>query len=231
MSEARNQILSKIRTTRTSAYAVKNTLGTSADRIEDHPSNLIPARGKKPTDEQAAQFMDEASRVNATVSEVPSESDIPQEIARYLAENNLPSRVKQAPSLSHLDWSETLLDVVQGPGDKTDEVCVTAAYGGVAETGTLVTYSGTENPTTLNFLPPVHIAVLKKADIVGSYEDIWARLRETISDKDHVDNLIPRNVNFITGPSRTGDIQQTLLLGIHGPQRLHIVLVDDKATE
>ncbi|NQW01476.1 MAG: lactate utilization protein [Rhodospirillales bacterium] len=228
MSEARGEILSKIRTTRTSPNAAKNILGTMQARIRDHSANLIPERGQRPADERVAQFMAEATRVNATVTRVAGNPDIPREVARFLTDNNLPSRIKQAPSLAHLDWSETMLTVSQGVGDAADEVCVTSAFGGVAETGTLVTYSAAENPTTLNFLPPVHVVVLKSKDITGAYEDIWVRLREALKNKDQSDNFMPRAVNFITGPSRTGDIQQTLLLGIHGPQRLHIVIVDDK---
>lgn len=230
MSTARSDILGKIRTSRGSPNAVKNTIGTMEHRIQNHPVNLIPERGKKPEKQRIDQFINEAERVHATVSQINSNAEIPQEIAKFLAENNLPSRIKQAPSLSSVDWSETMLEVTEGVGDAADEVCVTTAFAGVAETGTLVTYSGTENPTTLNFLPPVHIAVLNSKDISGSYEDAWIKIRETIDSKDHIDNLIPRAVNFITGPSRTGDIQQTLLLGIHGPQRLHIVIVDEKTT-
>ena len=79
--------------------------------------------------------------------------------------------------------------------------------------------SGPEHPTTLNFLPDTHVVVLLASQIVGSYEDAWDRLRD-------VDSM-PRTVNFITGPSRTGDIEQTIFLGAHGPRRMHIVLVED----
>ena len=79
--------------------------------------------------------------------------------------------------------------------------------------------AGPEHPTTLNFLPDTHVVVLLASQIVGSYEDAWDRLRD-------VDSM-PRTVNFITGPSRTGDIEQTIFLGAHGPRRMHIVLVED----
>ncbi len=230
MSDARSDILAKIRTTRSAPDAVKNELGAMQDRIKDHPTNLIPARGQLSSGRRIDQFITEAERVHATVKRVSRTDEIAGEISRYLAENNLPSRIKQAPSLEYIDWSNTLLDVSQGGGSPDDEVCVTSAYGGVAETGTLVTYSSPENPTTLNFLPPVHIVVLKAKDIDGSYEDVWARMRDTLGTKDQSDNFIPRTVNFITGPSRTGDIQQTLLLGIHGPQRLHIVIDDEETS-
>ena len=83
--------------------------------------------------------------------------------------------------------------------------------------------AGPEGPTTLNFLPENHVVVLKKSELVGAYEDAWDRLRDAVGP----DGLLSRVVNMITGPSRTGDIEQTIELGAHGPLRLHILLVDD----
>jgi L-lactate dehydrogenase complex protein LldG len=80
--------------------------------------------------------------------------------------------------------------------------------------------SGPETPSTLNFLPETHVVVVRASQIVGGYEDAWARLRAAMK-------AMPRTVNFITGPSRSGDIEQTLQLGAHGPRRLHVVLVND----
>jgi L-lactate dehydrogenase complex protein LldG len=93
----------------------------------------------------------------------------------------------------------------------------------VAETGTLILTSGPDNPTTLNFLPENHIVILFADDIAGNYEDVWDRLRRMNGSN------LPRTVNMITGPSRTGDIEQTIELGAHGPRRLHIMIVDRRA--
>jgi L-lactate dehydrogenase complex protein LldG len=67
------------------------------------------------------------------------------------------------------------------------------------------------------------VVVVNAADIVGDYEAVWERLRQRFGR-----GAMPRTVNFITGPSRSGDIEQTLLLGAHGPRRLHIVVVGDE---
>jgi len=80
--------------------------------------------------------------------------------------------------------------------------------------------SGPENPSTLNFLPDNHIVVVNARDLQGDYESAWAKVRMAFGKGE-----MPRTVNFITGPSRSGDIEQTLLLGAHGPRRLHVVLV------
>jgi L-lactate dehydrogenase complex protein LldG len=64
------------------------------------------------------------------------------------------------------------------------------------------------------------VVVLKAADIAGDYETIWERIRA-----DFGPGAMPRTVNMITGPSRSGDIEQKILLGAHGPRRLHIIVV------
>ncbi len=66
------------------------------------------------------------------------------------------------------------------------------------------------------------MVVLRAADVVGPYEDAWDRLRARGGD-----GVLPRTVNFVTGPSRTADIEQTIQLGAHGPRRLHIILIDE----
>jgi L-lactate dehydrogenase complex protein LldG len=98
-------------------------------------------------------------------------------------------------------------------------VSVSHAFAGVAESGTLVLTSGLENPATLNFLPETHIVALSVQDLVGDYETVWARLRARYGKA-----VLPQTVNLITGPSRSGDIEQTIIVGAHGPRRLHIII-------
>ena len=114
------------------------------------------------------------------------------------------------------------LTVKQGPSDGTDLTGVSHAECGISETGTLALLSGADNPTTLNFLPENHIVVVQRSDIAAHYEEIWPRLRKRFGK-----GKMPRTVNLITGPSRSADIEQTLLLGAHGPVRLHIIVIED----
>ena len=198
-------------------------------RLGDHRANLIPARGRLGVKARLDLFIREAEKVNATLARVSSASGVPREVARYLAKNNLPMTLRTAPGTPDLfiPWTkQTLLSVEEGPADGADSTSVSRAFAGVAETGTLVLLSGPESPTTLNFLPPTHIIIISAAEIVGDYEEVWARLRTEKTGKDG--RFMPRAVNWITGPSRTADIEQTLLLGAHGPQRLHIVIVDEE---
>ena len=169
-----------------------------------------------------ALFCQWAEANNATVARV-DKAGVAAEVVSYLARNNLPPQATMAPSpqLEAYDWAgQRMLSLRRGRGEAVDQVSITGAFAGIAETGTLVMTSGPEHPVTLNLLPDTHVVVLREADIVGGYEDVWARLRERYGK-----NGMPRTVNTITGPSRTGDIEQTIELGAHGPRRMHIVVV------
>jgi len=81
---------------------------------------------------------------------------------------------------------------------------------------------GAEMPTATALLPDTHIVVLRAADVVATMEDAFARVRAAKS-------RMPRAINLISGPSRTGDIEQTIVLGAHGPYRVHVLLLDASA--
>jgi L-lactate dehydrogenase complex protein LldG len=116
-----------------------------------------------------------------------------------------------------------LLEIEEGIAEAADATSLTGAFAAIAETGTLMMASGPQAPVTLNFLPENHIVVLRASQVTGTYEEAWQRLRAQLGK-----DVMPRAVNMITGPSRTGDIEQTILLGAHGPRRLHVLLVDDR---
>ena len=168
-------------------------------------------------------FKAEAVRASATLTDVASPADVPAEIARYLREGNMPASLRMGADakLAAMPWEATALEITHGASDGHDLNAVSRAFAAVSETGTLALLSGADNPTTLNFLPDNHIVVVFADEVVGDYESVFARLRAAEGV-----GSAPRTLNFITGPSRSADIEQTLLFGAHGPRRLHIVLVD-----
>ena len=96
---------------------------------------------------------------------------------------------------------------------------LTGSYCAIAETGTLVLLSGQESHATTSLLPETHIAVIRRSRIVKTMEDAWQLIRgEVVS--------LPRQVSFISGPSRTADIEMTLVYGAHGPFRVHVIILD-----
>lgn len=192
------------------------------DRLERAPRGVIPARGQVSGEERIALFKTMAEASLATVTEVAAAMEVPQSIALFLRNHNLPASLRMGddPRLKAMPWSETTLEISHGPSEGRDLNAVSHAFGGVAETGTLAMISGPENPSTLNFLPDNHIIVVSAKDIASDYESVWNRVRFTFGK-----GGMPRTVNWITGPSRSGDIEQTLLLGAHGPRRLHVIVV------
>jgi L-lactate dehydrogenase complex protein LldG len=190
-------------------------------RLAENPAGVVPRRGQGDVDARVEIFKAEAAGVQASVAEVGSLDAAPAEIARFLRDNNCPASLRMGADdkLGAMPWSATPLEILHGPSDGHDVSAVSMAFAGIAETGTLALVSGPANPTTLNFLPDNHIVVLRKDDVVADYESVFARLRTAYGKGE-----LPRTLNFITGPSRSADIEQTLLLGAHGPRRLHIVI-------
>jgi L-lactate dehydrogenase complex protein LldG len=219
---ARDAILGRIRRSRGRGPVDELTAARLAGRLSEHRRGTVPDRVARDDDALVELFVEQAETLSATVTRVASSEDVPGAVADYLARENLPARVRAAPSpaVRDLPWdARPALEVSYGVTDGNDGVGLTGAFAAVAETGTLILVSGAERPTTLNFLPDTHVVVLHRDQIVGPYEAAWDRLRET--------GAMPRTVNFVSGPSRTADIEQTIQLGAHGPRRLHIVLVGD----
>lgn len=191
-------------------------------RLAQPPRGPAVARANLQQADKVALFCQWAEANNATVACVAPDQ-VTGEVVSYLARNNLPAQAVVAPGadLDRFDWGgQTLLSLRKGRAEGSDPVSITGAFAGIAETGTLVMASGPDHPVTLNLLPDTHVVVLRESDIVGGYEDVWGRLRARYG-KDRM----PRTINAITGPSRTGDIEQTIELGAHGPRRMHILVV------
>jgi L-lactate dehydrogenase complex protein LldG len=222
MTAARTDIFSSIRRSLAVKGDERTRLQIVAERLDRAPKGVIPARGQVSGEALVEVFRAQAEAALATVRVVDSAAEVPRAVAEFLREHNLPATLRMGddPRLKAMPWGETALEMSQGRSDGGDLNAVSHALAGVAESGTAIMVSGPENPSTLNFLPDNHIVVIAAKDIAGDYERVFAKLRATYGK-----GQMPRTVNFITGPSRSGDIEQTLLLGAHGPRRLHVLVV------
>ncbi len=218
MSDAREQVLTNIRAALQRAGPLPDSIARSLQaRLSRPRANLKPAIGA----DAIAHFIDKLESVSGKVTRVPSIDKVAGVVARHLQSFDLGDRLVVAPdpTLDAIPWSNRL-GVERRAAAGGDRLSVTGAYLGVAETGSLVLLSSPESPTTLNFLPDDHVIVLRESQIVPHIEDVWVRMRR---DK----RAMPRTVNFITGPSKTADVEQTIQEGAHGPRRLHLILVAD----
>ena len=218
---ARENMLARIRSK--VGHAPEEARRAAVDaRIAQHPRNLIPARGIGDEAHRLRVFTEMMQAVGGSVEVLDDINDVPQAVADYLGNSNLPAHVRRGadPVIAKLPWHRAgALEVVKGRAEDTDRASVTRAFAGVAESGTIIQVSGEDNPTTLNFLPEVHIVVLEASAIFASYEEAWSKLRTAFGE-----GVMPRTVNMISGPSRTGDIEQTIVRPAHGPKNMHVII-------
>lgn len=100
------------------------------------------------------------------------------------------------------------------------DIGITSADCAVAETGSLVMAHAAGFERVASLLPPVFVAVVERAQIVPDLFDIVAHFGGRLPDR------LPSNVTFITGPSKTGDIESKLVTGVHGPGKWHVIVID-----
>lgn len=215
-SAARSEILARVRALKT--------------KPESHPdltrANAVAymarhARGPKPfpVDDVVDCFISRAKDMLSTVSVVQSEAMVVSECCRYLSELHLTSeKVSVWPSLSDLDWSEFNQKIEFGAPSGSELIGISGVAYAVAETGTLVFSSLPDDPASTHLLPETHIAIVRDDQIVHTMEDVFDRMRDE-------GRTMPRALNFVSGPSRTADIEQTIVLGAHGPYRVHVILI------
>ncbi len=212
---ARDNILGRVRT----ALGRRGPLGeadTAAMRakLREHPRGLQPAMPWDPLQ----RFKERCIVLSSTVDEVPTLSDVPAAVARYLNERNLPPAGVCWPEFAALAWQAAGLQMEARPATGDDKVGVTGAFCAIGETGTLMLLSGLHTHPVTSLLPETHVAIVARSRVVRCMEDGWDLLR-----REH--GSLPRQVAFVSGPSRTADLEMTLVLGIHGPYRVHVVLV------
>jgi len=212
---AREAILASIRRglARASQAEARERTALQA-HLAAHPAGPLP----RPPADLTGRFRERARTLGSTVDETDALHAVPAAVARYLAAHSLARTAVVWPELATLDWLAAGIAVDSRPGRDADAVGITGAWCAIAETGTLVLLSGAATPASVSLLPETHVAVLPASRIVWSMEDAWRLLREERGGP-------PRAVHFVSGPSRTADIEQAVTLGAHAPYRVHIVIV------
>jgi L-lactate dehydrogenase complex protein LldG len=221
--QARAIVLARIRSALGVATLDRARRSAVARRLERHPRGTIPAQAVQSPAGCIARLGEMLTKQGAEVARVATPEDAVHAIASYLSSNNLPPRLRMGSDLrlAALPWREAWdIGRVFGRAEPADKACLSRALVAAAETGTLFLASGAENPTTLNFLPEIHMVLIRTSDIVGSYEEAWDRLRGVYGERS-----LPRSINLISGPSRTADIEQTIVRGAHGPRRLFVLIL------
>ena len=220
---ARDEILQRVRAGLGKGDAV-------ARRAAAEATMQARERGPQPVmaKDLAERFARKALALASSVERVASTAEVPAAVARYLAEHGLPPQAVATGDVAGFDWANAGIDISQSVAPQghflrgavdADKVGISGCFCAIAETGTLLLFSGPLTPASVSLLPETHIAIVPVARIVATMEDAFALLRAEHGD-------LPRAVNFISGPSRTGDIEQTIVLGAHGPCRVHLLIIE-----
>ena len=220
--EARGKIFERIRAALGAERLDRARRSAVQRRLERHPRGPLPARAKRQGEERVALFASMLAKQGADVRRVATPREAVGAVASYLGTCNLPPCVRMGKDrvLAGLPWREAWdLERAFGAAEPHDRASLSRAVAGAAETGTLFLLSGPDNPTSLNFLPEAHCVLIAAPDIFASYEEAFDRVRALSG------GALPRSVNLISGPSRTADIEQTIVRGAHGPRRLHVLIL------
>jgi L-lactate dehydrogenase complex protein LldG len=195
-----------------------------------------------PPEELVAKFEDELRKVSGAPYRVGSAAELEDALsgillaaqarAVVLSRNPLLDRLGLAEKLRLRGLAVAIWGDESAPGAQPSfrEQCLSAEVGisGVelvlAESGTLVLTSRTEGSQLASLAPPVHVALYQRRQVCATLEEILARLPVP---RDMNEPLPGRSVVFVTGPSRTADIEQILIRGVHGPREVHAILVED----
>ena len=192
-------------------------------------------------EELVTRFNAEANAVGTHVHRVTSERDAAALVARICAEaGGGEVALSGSPLIAELSLVERLASgglssffVTEfAPRERGQlitrlECCgvgVTAADYAIAETGTLVLTGDEEGALLASLLPAVHVALLRPRQIRGSLSEVVAALKRERMGRDAP---VCRSATFITGPSRTSDVELVLSIGVHGPKQLHVVILGE----
>lgn len=211
---------------------VRKALGATGDRAavlaDAHAYIAAHGQGPRPRmpDDLVERFIRRATDMESTVERIADTAVIPATVARYLDGLALPASLAVQkshagvcwPEFATLDWAGAGLRIESRPTLGDDVLGITGCFCAIAETGTLVVLTGADTPTASTLLPATHVAVLRAERIVSGMEEAFALIRRERG-------ALPRAVNLISGPSRTGDIEQTVVVGAHGPYRVHILVL------
>lgn len=162
------------------------------------------------------------ARVEASIARphrLALSAEAPAKIAEILRLANAAPElhVPAESSVLHLPWN-TAPGLIISPQPPTgDQSAVSAAEFGIAETGTLVFFSGPNSHSSWHFRPGREFILIDHSRILPRFEDVIVRIENVPG--------IPATINLVTGPSRTADIEQTIELGAHGPREIHILIL------
>lgn len=210
--------------------------GAGADASSDDARATLEIRSRCERERAGllAQFESELLPIGVRVHQASSIDSAAEHIARIVLERKAKTVVAaDAEVVERIDLAKRLGSagiryVTEASDADLRSIAIDAGIGvsgvdyALADTGTLVLLARKGQPRSISLVPPVHIAIVKADQVVHGLDDLFGLLRSEKGVND-----LGSAVTFITGPSRTADIELTLVVGVHGPQELHVVIMQN----
>jgi len=206
--------------------AIIDSIRQSLGRTVQTPASLRPAiykpRLPESLDSEVETFLREVKKLSG-VGQKLSASDIDSALKTLVAEQNIrKATVWDTPYLQQLQITNSLsslgVELVSPNADKHEmaqcDLGITEADYLLPETGTLVLHSSAEKPRAVSLLPRVHLAIVCPDMLRADMHQVFAEAKDK------------KYLVFITGPSRTADIELTVTLGVHGPKNLYVWMLE-----
>ena len=201
VSAAKENILKRIR------QALSNPVPLPFPQSEGTNSVFLPA-----TDDLEIIFAQEFTRLQGKFAFCTSEADMQQQVGQLIAEKEWTKIY-----CSEAQWNQQFSNTINLPGC---DASVTGCEALVARTGTIVMSTAQQSGRTVSVYAPVHICIAYTSQLVYDAKDALQLLKEKYTGN------IPSLISFATGPSRTADIEKTLVTGVHGPKEVYCFLVE-----
>lgn len=222
--EARDAIMQSIRSNLAASQGIVHAQHTI---VPDHGEPLAAGGSLSPIE----KFRERLESVGGHCDVVNGEAEAARALSIILGDlqdNGAAQRIalSDAPVIKSLvrDIPAERINICPSPDDLFNyDVGITTAQAAIAETGTLVLEAESERHRLVSLLPPVHIAIVYARDIVLTIGDALSQLHRDDPKE------MSRAITFITGPSRTADIELTLTIGVHGPKELYVIVIDNTA--
>lgn len=224
MSNSREEILHRIR---------QGLKGVSSEcRTQEIDFPKVAARilnsAEEKTPDLRAQFISELNNVNTKVLQIGNEAEINDKILNLVADKKLKSySIWESQFLTKLKTKEELknagLKLVTAKNKNriaNSDIGITEVDYAIADTGTLVLLANKYQPRSVSLLPPIHVAVVQPENLVSNIQDLFILLKSRQEEGEDITSCM----TFITGPSRTADIELNLTLGVHGPKELYVIV-------
>ncbi len=199
-----------------------------ADSVLERLSGVHKRYNISSNDSLIDELLKELANVNAEVRRAESDDRIIEYLmgvislkgikafvawdTEYLNALNITGRLERQ-GLTHIKSSDK--NEFAGAG-----IGITGVDYAIADTGTLVLLTDGSKPRGVSLLPPVHVAIVRESDIVSNINVLFDILKQRLD----AGEKIPSCMTFITGPSRTADIELNLTLGVHGPKELYVII-------